>query len=293
MTHLKTRHVLMMLFANSNRRQVNAVAVSHRSTPASLIEAQPYSNTTVAQSTLASTAIIPVNSTKVMLFQSIVITTSATSATLPQDYDTVRAVNPSREWIIDILDTVVMALLGLASIIIAVVLGRKQLQAMRVQLQVPLDTAHRPPHVNELEMDDLESGQHDLDGDRIEVRSEITSVDPSVQRADVSNDFTSFLSGPQPHVIPNDQPPTRLRDHGQAGVEPRRLANEDGISYNESQRREDEGQVHGKVMTAAGSCIQLDRQDPQALDLEDRELENPLIRIQALTDLVLAGQRSI
>jgi hypothetical protein len=266
MIHLKTRHVLLLLFAavaNSDLRQVDAVAVSHCNTPASLMEPQPYSITTVAHFTLASTATIPVKSTKVMLFQSIVIMT----ATVPQDSTpagakTVRTVNPSREWIFDIVDTVVMALLGLASIVVAVVLGRKQLQATRAQLQIMLDTAHRHPRVNHVEMDDLESGQHDLDG---KVRSD-TSVDPSAQRAD-SNDFLPEPE-PQPHVIPNDQPPTRLRI---LDTEARRLASEDGFPYNESQKRGDEGQMHEKVMPAAGSCIQLDRQDSQTQDLHGRE----------------------
>jgi hypothetical protein len=148
----------------------------------------------------------------------------------------------SREWITDILNTVVMALLGLASIIVAVVLGRKQLRAMR-------------PHISQLEMNDLENGQHDLDGDRTEGRPDITSADPSAQQAD------SFLPEPQPHVVPNDQPPTRLRVNEQADIDPRRLARQCG----------GEGQMHGKVMPAAGSCIQLDRQDSQTRDLHDRE----------------------
>jgi hypothetical protein len=200
----------------------------------------------------------------------------------------IRTAANSREWVLNLVNTIVMGLLGLVTLVITVVFGLKQLRDIKTQLQAMLDIYNHRPRVNEVEMNDVESELIDSGGDGMQVRP---SVDPA-QRA-TSSSSSSFLESGFHVIIPNHQPPTRLRDHGQAEVEPRRLANEDGISYNESQRREDEGQMYGKVMTAAGSCIQLDRQDPYTLDLEDRKLEFPLIRIQALTDLVLAGRRSV
>jgi hypothetical protein len=176
------------------------------------------------------------------------------------------------------LDTVVMALLGLASLVVAVIFGRKQLRAMGVQLQLMLDIAQGHSDSNHVAMNDLERGQHvsDPDGDQIEARSEISSVDPAAQQADLSNDFTGFLPEPQPHVVGDDLLAQAVRDHEQASIQPRQLPCGDNPPHDGVQQREDEGQTL-EGMPAASSCSYLGRQDSldlddhKALHLDDRE----------------------
>jgi hypothetical protein len=286
MAQFKILHVLLVLFpavANSHRQKADSV--SHRNTPASFIEPHTHYIATIAQPTLVSTAIIrdDNNSTKVMSFRS-AITTSVSkradtrvSEDSPAGADTVRAVASPREWISTILDTVVMALLGLTSIVVAVILGRKQLRAMGVQLQLMLDIAYGHPRSNHVAIDDLERGQHDS-GDRIEVRPEIPSVDPAAPRADLSNGFTGFLPDPQPHVVGDDLLAQPVRDHERAEIQPRQLPCGDDFPHDEVEQREDEGQTL-EDMPAASSCSHLGRHDfnslngddPRALRLDDRE----------------------
>jgi hypothetical protein len=283
---IKIQHLLLVLFAasvNSHRQQVNSVL--HLNTPTSFIEPHTISVTTVAKSTLVSTAIVRDhnNSNKVMSFQS-AITTSVSQNTHTRVFsnptagaDAVRAVAPSREWISTILDTVVMTLLGLASIVVAVILGRRQLRAMGVQLQLMLDIAQGHPDSNHVAMNDLERGQHvsDPDGDRIEARSEISSVDPAEQRADPSN---GFLPEPQPHVVGDDLQAQLVRYDEPAGIRPERPTCGDNFPNDEIEQREDEGQTLEDT-SAGSSCSHLGRQDsndlnldgPKALHLDDRE----------------------
>jgi hypothetical protein len=168
MVQLKVHYVLLALgaaAANSDRHQV--LTVSHRSTLDTSAETPEYLITTPAQVTTSSDA-ATVN-VDVAFHRRVVFTnsiseranaTASVSIGPTAGADAVRAGGgPPREWS-SISDTVVMALLGLTSIVVAVVLGRKQLRAMRVQLHIMLDTAHRHPRANHVEMNDLESGQY-------------------------------------------------------------------------------------------------------------------------------------
>jgi hypothetical protein len=235
MVHFSVLLALFVAGACLNRHQVHSVAVSHRSTPTADAERHPPPKITSTQYILNNTKAINVDTKQSMSFQDSmrVITTSDSntqrdSATLPEDAkpgaDAVRAAASFREWISSILDTVVMALLGLSSIVIAVILGRKQLRAMGVQLQLMLDIAQGHSRASPVEMDDLERGQHDsgLDGDRIEVPSEISSVDPA---ADPSNDVATtgavagILPESQPHIVDDNLPTHPVIDHEQASIQ--------------------------------------------------------------------------
>jgi len=283
MVQLKVHYVLLALgaaAANSYRHQVSSLAVSHRSTLTTSVETQKPPITAPAQVTTSSDATI-VN-VDVAFHRRVVFTNSIAkraNATVPigstPGADAVRAFAGAREWS-SILDTVVMALLGLTSIVVAVVLGRKQLRAMRVQLQTLLDTAHRYPRVDRVQMNDLESGQHDsdLDGDLIEVRSEITSADP--QRPESIHDSAGFLPEPQPHVVGDDQLAQPVRDHEQLAIQPRGLADGDDSLRDGLEPREDEGQTPGATPTAT-SCSQFGRgrQDSRSLNLDNPKALHP------------------
>jgi hypothetical protein len=279
MVHFSVVLALFVAGACLNRHQVHSVAVSHRSAPTADAKRHPPPKITSTQYILNNTKAINVDTKQSMSFQDSmrVITTSDSntqrdSATLPEDAkpgaDAVRAATSFREWISSILDTVVMALLGLASIVIAVTLGRKQLRAMRVQLQLMIDIAQGHLRANHVEMDDLER-QHDsgLDGDRIEARSEISSVDPA---ADSSNGYPGFFPEPepQPHVVDNDLLAQPVRDHEQATIQPRQLSYRDDYPHDGVEQREDECRAPEHTSTASG-CSHLGRQDSNELDLDD------------------------
>ncbi|KAM0694917.1 hypothetical protein Q7P36_005273 [Cladosporium allicinum] len=283
MVHFSVLLALFVAGACLNRHQVHSDAVSHRSTPTADAERHPPPKITSTQYILNNTKAINVDTKQSMSFQDSirVITTSDSntqrdSATLPEDAkpgaDAVRAAASSREWISSILDTVVMALLGLASIVVALILGRKQLRAIGVQLQLMLDIAQGHSRASRVEMDDLERGQHDssLDRDRIEVRSEISSVDPA---ADPSNDVATtgagagFLPEPQLYVVDEDLLTQPVRDHEQASVQPRQLQCGDDFPHDGVKQPEDEGQTPEDTSTAS-SCSHLGRQDSNGLDLD-------------------------
>lgn len=232
MVHPKIRNMLLLcaIAASSDRHRAHSLAVSYPQNPTALLETDTQHITTLMKPT---TTTFPANNIKAVSSQVATITTSVSkhaNATASHGStlgaDAARAAASSREWISAILDTVVMALLGLSSIVIAVVLGRKQLRAMGVQLQLMIDIAQGHLRANHVEMDDLER-QHDsgLDGDRIEVRSEISSVDPA---ADSSNDVATtggagFLPEPQLYVVDEQLLTQPVRDHEQASVQPRQL----------------------------------------------------------------------
>jgi hypothetical protein len=289
MVHLMRQNVPLVLFfaaaANSDC-EVKSLAVSHR---AALTKTRTYPITTVVkQSTFSHAKIVEVDNTHDALFRHAIITTSISkranatvSVTPTAGADAVRTSTPSREWISSILDTVVMALLGLASIVVAVILGRRQLRAMGVQLQLMFDIARRHPDSNHVAMNDLERGQRvsDPDGDRIEARSEISRVGPAAQQADLSNGFTGFIPDPQPHVVGDDLQAQLVRDDEPACIQPERPTGGDDSPHDEVEQHEDEGQTLEDTSTAS-SCSQFDRQDsndlnldgPKALHLDDREL---------------------
>jgi hypothetical protein len=271
MVQLKVHYVLLAL-------GVSSLTVSHRSTLATSAETPKHLITTPAQVTTSSDATtlnIDVAFHRRVVFTNII--SKHANATVPDGptagADTVRAFAGAREWS-SILDTVVMALLGLTSIVVAVVLGCKQLRAMRVQLHIMLDTAHRHPRVNQVEMNDLESGQYDPDGDRIQVRSEITSVDP--RRADPVHDSAGFLPEPQPHVVGHDQLAQPVRDHEQPTIQPRGLADGDDSLHDGLEPREDQGQTPGAMPTAI-ICSQFGRgrQDFRSLNLDNPKALHP------------------
>jgi hypothetical protein len=277
MVHLMRQTVLLMLFfaaAADSDSEVKSLAVSHR---AALTRTRTHPATTVAQqTTFSDTRIVEVDNTNFVASFQDADTSNSVDSTVGAD--AVRAAASSREWISNILDTVVMALLGLASLVVAVIFGRKQLRAMGVQLQLMLDIAQGHSDSNHVAMNDLERGQHvsDPDGDQIEARSEISSVDPAAQQADLSNDFTGFLPEPQPHVVGDDLLAQAVRDHEQASIQPRQLPCGDNPPHDGVQQREDEGQTL-EGMPAASSCSYLGRQDSldlddhKALHLDDRE----------------------
>lgn len=279
MAQFTTRNTWLALFAavtNAGRHQVDSFDVSsHHSTPPASTQTHAYHINTFAKPILNNARYNHVDDTKVMSFQSTITTSDSkhADATVTDGSSagkaTARAaVNPP-EWILSAVDTIVTALLSLASIIVAVVLGNKQLRATRVQLQIILDTVHRRPRANHVEMNDLESGQHDFDGDRIEVRSETTSVDP--QRADPIHS-AGFLPEPQPHVVGDDQLAQPVRDHGQPTIQPRGLADGDDSLHDEVEQLEDEGQTP-RAMPTAIICSQFGRggQDSGSLNFDDRK----------------------
>jgi hypothetical protein len=283
MVQLKVHYVLLALgaaAANSDRHQV--LTVSHRSTLDTSAETPEYLITTPAQVTTSSDA-ATVN-VDVAFHRRVVFTnsiskranaTASVSIGPTAGTDAVRAGSgPPREWFSALLDTVVMALIGLTSIVVAVVLGRKQLRAMRVQLHIMLDTAHRHPRVNQVEMNDLESGQYDPDGDRIQVRSEITSVDP--RRADPVHDSAGFLPEPQPHVVGHDQLAQPVRDHEEPTIQPRGLADGDDSLHDGLEPPEDQGQTPGAMPTAI-ICSQFGRgrQDSRSLSIDNPKALHP------------------
>ena len=268
--------LLCAIAASSDRYRAHSLAVSYSQNPTALLETDTQHITTLMKPT---TTIFPVNNnTKAVSSQVATITNSVSkhaNATASHGStlgaDAVRASASSREWISAILDTVVMALLGLSSIVIAVILGQKQLRAMGVQLQLMIDIAQGHLRANHVEMDDLER-QHDsgLDGDRIEVRSEISSADPA---ADPSNGFATTGAGagilpePQPHVVDDDLPTHPVIDHEQGSIQHRQLQLPcgDNSPHDGVEPREDEGQTPEDTSTASG-FIHLGRQDSNGLD---------------------------
>jgi hypothetical protein len=182
-----------------------------------------------------------------------------------------------------------MAMLALASIVVAVVLGRKQLQATQVQLQLMLD-ASRHLNADNIALNNLENVRVDCGHARPEIVG--VGVDPSRQ-ADLPAELPGFLLEPRSYSFGDDQPPQAVTTDHDTNTQFRRAASQDGFAYNGSQQRGDEGQMHGKVMPAAGSCIQLDRQDSQTRDLHDRESHFTITKAQASANLTLAGRRSV
>ena len=274
MVHPKIRNSLLLcaIAASSDRHRAHSLAVSYPQNPTALLETDTQYITTLMKPT---TTIFPANNTKAVSSQVATITTSVSkhaNATAPHGStlgaDAVRAAASSREWISAILDTVVMALLGLSSIVLAVILGRKQLRAMGLQLQLMLDISQGHSRASHVEMDDLERGQHDsgLDGDRIEVPSEISSVDPA---ADPCNGYPGFFPEPepQPHVVDEDLLTQPVRDHEQASVQPRQLQCGDDSPHDGVEQPEDEGQTPEDTSTAS-SCSHLGRQDSNGLDFD-------------------------
>jgi hypothetical protein len=293
MVHPKIQNMLLLcaVAASSDRHRAHSLAVSYPQDPTALLETDTQNFVTSIQPT---TTIFPINNTKAVSSQGATITTSSSKHTGTSDSedstagaDAVRASTGARDWS-TILNMVLTALLGLASIVVAVILGRKQLQAMRVQLQLMLDVAHGHPLASHVEMDDLERGQHDpdLDGNRNEVRPEISSAVPAVQRADPSNDFTGFLPEPQPHVVDDDLPTHPVIDHEQGSIQPRQLQLPCGDNSPQGgvEPREGEGQTPEDTSTASG-CSHLGRQDfnglnlddPKSLHVDDRESHLPTI----------------
>ena len=280
MVHPKIRNMLLLcaIAASSDRYRAHSLAVSYSQNPTALLETDTQHITTLMKPT---TTIFPVNNnTKAVSSQVATITNSVSkhaNATASHGStlgaDAVRASASSREWISAILDTVVMALLGLSSIVIAVILGQKQLRAMGVQLQLMIDIAQGHLRANHVEMDDLER-QHDsgLDGDQIEARSEISSVDPA---ADPSNGVATTGAGagvlpePQLYVVDEDLLTQPVRDREQASVQPRQLSRGDDSPHDwvEQRQREDEGQTPENTSTASG-CSHLGRQDSKGLDFD-------------------------
>jgi hypothetical protein len=295
MVRLMRQNFLPVLFfaaaANSDS-EAESLAVSHR---AALTRTQTRPATMVAQQTTFSNArIVEVDNIHVASSRNAINATTTSvskkadtshSVSSTAGADTVRTAASSREWISNILDTVVMALLGLASIVVAVILGRKQHRAMGVQLQFMLDLAHGRPRSNHVEMDDLERGQHNSnpDGSRIEARSEISSADPAAQQADLSNGFTGFPPA-QPHVVGDDLPAQFVRDYEQASIQPGRSICGDDLPHNGLEPRGDEGRTL-EDMPAASSCSHLDRQD--SLDLDGPSASHPDDRESQL--LVISG----
>jgi len=279
--------VLLALFATSTssgrHHQVDSVSVPDHSTPITSEDAH-----TLLMALLVQPATSTVETTNVEEIKLLSIRAIMTSISKEDDADAshsehstagadaVRTAVSSREWISTILDTVVMALLGLASIVVAIILGRKQLRAMRVQLQIMLDTVHRYPGV---EMNDLERGQHDPDGDRIEVRSGISSVNPA-HWADPSNDLIGVLPEPQPHVVGDDIVAQPVRNYEQASNQPRQLPSEHDSPHAGAAQREEGGQPPEDSPTAS-TCSQSGRQDSKTLNpndlrhLDDSELKFP------------------
>jgi len=280
MAQLKIRHVLLAFLvaaAGLDQHQVHSLAVSHhRASAVSVTDSvniltQPISTKDQDKSVrLDDTEVITsADPTKALELH----TTGADA----DEADAVRtAVNfPGR--ISDILDTVVMASLGLASIVVAVILGRKTLRAMRIQLQVMLNAVHRRPSVSDVELHDLENGQTNPSGSRIEVRSEISSVSPA-QRADRSNDL---IPESQPHVVGDDLLAQPVKNHEQASNQPRQLPSEHDSPHYGATQHEDRGQPPEDSPTAS-NCSQSGRQDSKSLNLndlrhlDDRELKFPI-----------------
>jgi len=264
--------VWLTLFAtgtSSAQHQVDSVSISNRNTPITSKDAHTHLMAPLVQPTTDNVGTTNVEEIKLLSIRAITTTTSVPrsrdddashSGHSTAGADAVRAAVSSREWISTILDTAVMALLGLASIVVAMILGRKQLRAMRVQLQIMLDTVHRYPGV---EMNDLERGQYDPDGDRTEVRSEIPSVN-SAQQAVLSTTSGSldFFPNTQPHVSSDDQLPQPVRSH--------RSANGEVIFH---KHNGDEG--HAPQETR--SCSRLDHLDSTMLGLGLERKWHPLV----------------
>ena len=280
--------VWLTLFAtgtSSAQHQVDSVSISNRNTPITSKDAHTHLMAPLVQPTTDNVGTTNVEEIKLLSIRAITTTTSVPrsrdddashSGHSTAGADAVRAAVSSREWISTILDTAVMALLSLASIVVAIILGRKQLRAMRVQLQIMLDTVHRYPGV---EMNDLERGQHDPDGDRIEVRSGISSVNPA-HWADPSNDLIGVLPEPQPHVVGDDIVAQPVRNYEQASNQPRQLPSEHDSPHAGAAQREEGGQPPEDSPTAS-TCSQSGRQDSKTLNpndlrhLDDSELKFP------------------
>jgi len=276
MAQFKILHVLLVLFAAVASADLPSVALCFSNISGPCEEPQIYSVTTVSRPTSTSTMIIRVK--RAISCQSRITTSDskcakATVSNSPTaGADAVRTAASSREWISALLDTVVMSLLALSSIVVAIVLGRKQLRAMRVQLQIMLDIAHRRPRANHVETNDLES-QIDPGSDPTEVRSEITAME-AAQQADLSDDSTGFFPKPQPHVVEDDQLTRAVGGHGQTNIQPRRLADGDGFSHDGSEHHGVES-LMPKDTPRESSCSQRGCQDPKSLDLN---LNKPNIR---------------
>jgi len=262
--------VWLALFAigtGSARHQVDSVFIPNRSTPITSKDAHTHLMAPLVHPTTDNVGTTNVEEIKLLSIRAITASVprsrdddASHSEHSTAGADAVRTTVSSREWISTILDTAVMALLSLASIVVAIILGRKQLRAMRVQLQIMLDTVHCYPGV---EMNDLERGQYDPDGDRIEVRSEISSVN-SAQQAVLSTTSGSldFFPNTQPHVSSDDQLPQPVRSYRSANGE---------VIFHEHNGDE----CHALEETR--SCSRLDHLDSTALSRGFERKWHPLV----------------
>jgi hypothetical protein len=280
MTHLKIRHVLLALFvaaASSNRHQVYSLAVSHRSTPAVSVTG-PVNK--LAQLVPAITkychfkkfAHVNVNNTNTKLPAHQTFSTKHLLERADADGpDSFRTAASSREWISTLVDMVVMAMLGLASIVVAVVLGYKQLQATRAQSQLMLDP-RRHLHVDNIELINLGSARVNCSRDRMHARPEIVGVDPSRQ-ADLSTEFPGFFLGSRSssYSFSGDQLPQAVRNHS-TNVHCQRVVSESDFLHHGCAQSISESQPPAD-MTDAGNYIQFGRQDSATLTSDhNREL---------------------
>jgi hypothetical protein len=290
MIQLNLRRVLLALFiaaASSDRYQVCSLAVSRRSASAvsfagpvtTLTQLSPF----ITKSSRVKT-FVKVNDTDIISSGSPTIATKHLPKRADADgADAVRTDVSDREWISFIVSNVVTPLLGLASIAVPIFFGRRQLQVSGLQLQAMFGANNQRPHANNLEMDDLANERavdHRLHSiDRMQVRPEIAGVDPA-QRADPSND-----------LISDDPLPEAVRTHD-VNSQTGRIADGEHIPHDGSEQLGDGSQPLDD-MTAAGSCIQLGRQDCKSLDLHDRESNLSMIVCTTSTYLLLSGRRSV
>jgi len=258
--------VWLALFAigtSSARHQVDSFSVPNRSAPITSKDAHTQVTAPLVQPAMNTVGTTNVEKIKLLSIRAITtsVSRSGDNDASNSEYstagaDAVRAGISSREWISTIFDTVVMALLALASIVVAIILGRKQLRAIKVQLELMLDIAHGHLRSDHVEMNDLERGQHDPDGNWIEVRSEISSVN-SAQQAVLSTASGSldFFPDTQPHVSSDDQLPQLVESHGSANGE---VIFHSGIEQNGDE---------GHALEETRSCSRLDHLDSTPLDL--------------------------
>jgi hypothetical protein len=279
MAQLKIRHVLLALLlaaASSDRHRVYSLAVSHRSTSAVSVTGPVNALAQLVPAITKSSyfkKFILVNNANIISSASPTIATKHLLERADADGpDSVRTAASSREWISNLVDTVVMAMLGLASMAVAVVLGCKQLRAMRVQLQFMLH-ASRHLHVENVALDDLESERVDDSRGRMHARPEIVGVDPSRQ-ADLSTEFPGFFLGARSYSYPfgDDQLSQAVRDHSTNTVQCQRVASGSDFLHPGCAQSGSESQPPAD-MTDAGNYIQFGRQDSATLTSDhNREL---------------------
>jgi hypothetical protein len=284
MAPFKIQQLLLALFAtaaSSDRHHVDSLAVSHHSTSITL----PTITLAHPKLTNSQERCVHIHETRVITSAGPEVATEIVSKRADADADGADAIRAAvtvstREWVLNLANTIAMALLGLATLVMTMVFGLKQLRYTKTTLQAMLNSYNIRPRVNDVEMNDLEGEQTNSGG--------VPSVDPA-QRAS-STSSNTFLLEPGVHVNPDDQIPPGLMSHGQPYTEP---ASEDGFPHNGSQQREDEGQMPEEELTAASGCSEADRQDSQIRDLHDRESDFPIIKAQTLTNLMLTGRHSV